>query len=357
MRNCFEESKCLASLAVFRELYNENKDIYDIISEFLKEIISSKGKYQFTVTEITQLVNETYDFRIPEAVIRTSLGRLKKSFEKSSGLFTIIDKSFFSMSGKLSKTYSTIQHNNELIIKNLFRFIENEKKVSMSEEDKEKIVNSFCAFIIDESTSHKYSEYISAFIIKSKVDAQFTHQLNTIKEGVVLYTGIIYDSNLADIGSWNNELTIYLETEILFHFVGYNGFLYTTLFDDFFTLVKETNIKNRIKNGKNLIHLKYFYDVREEIERFFKKAESIVSGKEKANPSKTAMTSIIDGCKKPADVIEKKTKFFELLSRSKIFEDDYDSYYTEDNHKYNIEDQKLIKQLSSETNIENVSDY
>lgn len=33
-----EESRCLASLAVFRELYNNNRDIYCIIGEFIKEI-------------------------------------------------------------------------------------------------------------------------------------------------------------------------------------------------------------------------------------------------------------------------------------------------------------------------------
>ena len=34
-----DESKCLASLAVFRELHDSKKDVYEIISEFLLEII------------------------------------------------------------------------------------------------------------------------------------------------------------------------------------------------------------------------------------------------------------------------------------------------------------------------------
>lgn len=87
-----EESKCLASLAVFRELYNSDRDIYAVIGEFLKEIISTNGKHQFSLTEITQLLNDTYDFTIPEAVIGTSLSRFGKSLTKTQGIYTVIDK-------------------------------------------------------------------------------------------------------------------------------------------------------------------------------------------------------------------------------------------------------------------------
>lgn len=357
MKNCNEESKCLASLAVFRELYNSEKDIYGIISEFLKEIISANGKHQFTLNEITQLLNDTYDFKIPEAVISTSLNRFKDSLEKSYGLYTITNQTAFNVTGKLTSTHTAIQHNNGLIIENLFRFIAEEKKILLSEEEKEKIVNSFCSFIIDESTTQEYSDYVSAFIVKGKQEVPFTTQLNTIREGVVLYTGLKFNSSLNDLGSWNTELTIFIETEILFHFAGYNGQLFQTLFDDFFTLVKEINSKSQKKSGKKLIHLKYFPEIKDEIERFFKKAEYIISGNDKANPSKTAMTSIIDGCKSPAEIIEKKTRFYELLKANSILEDDYSNYYSEQNHKFNLEDINLLNQLSEKTGIEDVSTY
>ena len=355
MKDCLEVSKCLASLAVFRELYNSEKDIYGIICAFLKEIISTNGKYQFTITEITHLLNDTYDFKIPEAVVSTSLSRFKNSLEKLHGLFTITDQTAFAVTGKLTGAHKSIQQTNELIIENLFKFIEDEKKATLSQEEKERIVHSFCSFIIDESTAQEYSEYVSAFIVKGKQNAAFTTQLNTIKEGVVLYTGLKFNSSLNDLGSWNTELTIFIETEILFHFAGYNGQLFQTLFDDFFSLAKEINLKSQKKAGKKLIHIKYFSEVKDEIERFFKKAEYIVSGREKANPSKTAMTSIIDGCITPAEIIEKKTRFFELLKTNSILEDDYITYYSDYNHKFNIEDQGLLKQLSEKTGIEDIS--
>lgn len=349
-----EESKCLASLAVFRELYNSNRDIYAVIGEFLKEIISTNGKHQFSLTEITHLLNDTYDFTIPEAVIGTSLGRFGKSLEKKHGIYTVIDKEAFTLTGTLTGTHNEIQSNNETVINELILFIENEKGSKMTDEEKVKVVHSFCSFIIDESTNQPYSKLVSAFIIKGKEDSKFISRLNKIKEGVVLYTGLIYNSNLNELGSWTTELTIFADTEILFHFAGYNGELYQTLFNDFFDLVKEINSKNLKKNGKKLIHIKYFKDVKEEIDRFFNKAEQIVSGKEKANPSKTAMTTIIDGCTSPADVVEKKARFYELLKSNEITEDNYENYYSEYNRRYNIEDQELIKSISERTGIKDV---
>jgi hypothetical protein len=357
MKDSLQESKCLASLAVFRELYNSEKDIYGIIGEFLKEIITTNGKHQFTLNEITQLLNDTYDFKIPEAIVNTSISRFKGSVEKTSGLYTITNQDAFSVTGKLTAKHNTIQHSNGVIIENLFKFIEVEKKTVISVDEKERIVHSFCSFIIDESTAQEYSEYVSSFIVKGKQDSTFTNQLNTIKEGVVLYTGLKYNSNLNDLGTWNTELTIYIETEILFHFAGLNGQLYQILFNDFFTLVKEINLKSQKNTGKKLIHLKYFREIKDEIERFFKKAEYIVSGKDKANPSKTAMTTIIDGCKSPAEIIEKKTRFFELLRSNSILEDDYSNYYSEYNHRFNLEDQNLLKILSKSTGIVDVSVY
>jgi hypothetical protein len=357
MSKIIEDSKCLASLAVFRELYNSEKDIYGIIGEFLKEIISSRAKHQFTLTEITQLLNDTFDFKIPEAVVSTALSRFKGSLEKAQGLYTIKNLATFSISGKLTEKHSLIQNNNNIIIENLLKFIEAEKKAYIDEEEKEKIVTSFCSFLIDESTAQEYSDYVSAFIINNKKDSSFTNQLNTIKEGVVLYTGLKYNPNLNDLGSWKTELTIFIDTEILFHFAGFNGQLFQILFNDFFSLVKEINAKNQSKKGKKLIHLRYFSEVKGEIENFFKKAEYIVSGKDKANPSKTAMTSILDGCKSPAEVIEKKTKFYDLLKLNAILEDDFGDYYSEYYHKYNIEDQNIITQLIKNTGIEEVSSH
>ena len=352
MENTLENSKCLASLAVFRELYDNQKDVYGVISEFLKEIISSENKYQFGLTEITLLLNESYDFKIPEAVVKTSLSRLP-FLSKSNGVYSVNKPIDQIRNKEFQEKQNKIYNSNNNVVNRLFIYIESQKKVTLSEAEKEIIVKSLCSFMLDESTVQEYSEYIGAFIVQCKSEDTLLAQLDTIKEGVVLYTGLKYNSNLNDLGTWNTQITIFIETEILFHFAGYNGELFKILFNDFFTFVKEINSQSINKNGKKKIHLKYFSEVKNEIERFFKKAEFIINGEDTLNPSKTAMASIVNGCKTPSDIIEKKALIYDLLKTNGITEDTYTEYYSAKNHKFNIEDQSIIESLQSSI----VTDY
>lgn len=75
---------------------------------------------------------------------------------------------------------------------------------------------------MDDSAEKEYSQYISAFILKNEKDGEFKASLNKIREGVILYSGLKYNTNLSETGSWKNELTVYLDTEIIFHFYGLN---------------------------------------------------------------------------------------------------------------------------------------
>ena len=64
-----ENNKYLTSLALFRELYDNKKNIYDVLSEFIRYTILTKNIHQFNTREITDLLNEMYDFSVPEAVV------------------------------------------------------------------------------------------------------------------------------------------------------------------------------------------------------------------------------------------------------------------------------------------------
>ncbi len=72
----YNKNRVLSSLVVMKELYNVKKDVYDVISEFIKEIILTQGKMGFNLIEITALINKEYDFNIPEAIVKTALKRL-----------------------------------------------------------------------------------------------------------------------------------------------------------------------------------------------------------------------------------------------------------------------------------------
>ena len=88
MKSSKEESKLLASLAVFRELYDSKKDVYGVIAEFIREIIISRAKYQFNITEIVQMLNSIYEFSLPEAVVKVSLSKLD-FISKSEGVYIV----------------------------------------------------------------------------------------------------------------------------------------------------------------------------------------------------------------------------------------------------------------------------
>ena len=86
-----EDSKRLACFALFRELYNEALDVYGIIVEFIKNVIASKKMYSFTLTEMTELLNSSYGFDLPEAVVKTSIKRIKK-IKLGNHVYRVIEK-------------------------------------------------------------------------------------------------------------------------------------------------------------------------------------------------------------------------------------------------------------------------
>lgn len=334
-------SKRLASLAVFREIYNSKKDVYGVIAEFLNEIIAAEGLHQFNLTEITNLLNATFDFSIPEAVINSSLRRLDY-INKERGIYIANPLPKISAQN-ISILEKDIIASNELIISDLFSFIELEQKNKLSDPEKERIVHSFCSFVLDNSNGSEYSEYISGFVIQNN-NKDFRDKLNKIREGIVLYSGLTYNNNVSEVGSWKTELTIYLDTELLFHFVGYNGELYKSLFYDFFNYVKEINNKA----SKHLIKLRYFKEVADEIERFFSKAKYIVEGKERPNPKVTAMHSVLEGCKEASDVMDKMSDFYLLLKNNNIKQEESCDYFDKGNYEYNIIDKDTIEAISKE---------
>lgn len=340
MKSIKEESKLLASLVVFRELYDKQKDIYRVIAEFLNEIIVVNGKRKFNTTEITNLLNNTFDFSIPEAVVNTALKRL--NLPKEDGYYIVQ-----TMPVLESRTIGNLQeqnlNSNLEIISNLFSYIEAKKSVILSEDEKSEVVRSFCSFLLDDTNSINYSEYISSFTIESKSNESFIKNLKKIREGVILYSGIKY-SNLGEMGSWQTNITIYLDTEILFNFAGYNGELYKSLFEDFFNYVREINSKA----GKVIVRLEYFEEVKKEVDDFFTKAEDIVKGKDRLHPKNIAMASIINGCQSPSDVISKKSDLYRFLKNNGILESEKTDYYAQENYKFNIIDPQATQSVSDE---------
>lgn len=316
----------IASLALFRNLYNEGRsDIMTILCEFAKSVIHSKHLTAFTPTQIKNELKDEYEFKIPEYVVETVI---KKFCHKENSKYYPNEDS--APQKVNAQEIERIENSHEVVFSKLVSYVEEKTSNVLSPDDKEKLFQSFCGFLIDE-TDVKYGEYISSFIIETQNDPESSTLLKTIKEGVVLYTGIQYNDNINETGSWNDEFTIFVEQEILFHMAGYNGELYKQLFQDFFGLVQEINQKAH----KQLVKVKYFDSVKIEIDKFFNIAERIVDGKDTLDCSNIAMTTIVQGCEYKTDVIAKKVAFYELLKKRTISEENGANYFKQ-NSKYNI---------------------
>ena len=62
----------IASLALFRNLYNEGRsDVMTILCEFVKNIVFSKKLTAFTATQIKNELKQEYEFYIPEYVVES----------------------------------------------------------------------------------------------------------------------------------------------------------------------------------------------------------------------------------------------------------------------------------------------
>lgn len=336
-----KEKNLLASLAVFREFYDKESDIYTIISTFINSLIIENKLSSFSISEISGLLNSTYEFTIPYAVVKTSLKKLD--------YLTKTDNTYVVNSSKvpqqeLSTRIKNIESGNQNMFNDLCSYVSKKKERKLTEIEQKNLTHNFCNYLLDESNGDEYFEYISSFIILNKENEDFVHQLSTIREGVILYSGIQYTNDFNDFGNWKRELTIILDTEILFHIAGFNGEVHQKIADDFLKFVFEINGRN--KDGK-LIKLRYFTEATNEVENFFSKAKHILEGKDQVNPRVTAMVELLNGCSSAGDLLEKKSDFYTLL-RSKTIEEFngiIDVTATE-NYEFNIIQEGLSEELN-----------
>ena len=333
MERISDKRKCMAALAVFRQLYDSRKNIYKIISEFVKHIITKHGLKSFELQEIKNLLCQEYGFDIPSAVLRSSLKSLKNITSSSSGNF-IVSKEFVQdkENEEFSKISNEAEEKNQRIIDSLISYV-SEKQGSLSDSEKEKLSKAFCVYIIDDTTNVEYKDLISSFLLINEENDEFIHQLNQIKQGIIIYIGLTYNVDRNSVDSIDRSLNIYLETEILFSMVGYNGILYQQLFNEFYMQIAEINKRA----NKTLVRLFYFIDTQKEIESFFSAAEHIVRGEMTLDPSNSAMNLIVNGCSKPYEISSKKTDFYSQLKENGVELDNQERYYDRDNQQYNID--------------------
>lgn len=320
----------LASFSTMKSLVDaqQYQSPYQILAEFIQYIIIKSNLHSFTAIEMKNRLFEVFGFDIPEAVVRTTVRGLQ--FVKTENRIYHVNQIELKDNSAFEEMKAVAEANNTDIIDLLIAFAQETDPSSAIWADA--LTQEFIAYLLDDqqtTAAGKYTDLIGRFILKNESDEKIQSALTAIREGSILYIGL--NHNISETGSLRKPLTLFLGTEVLFSLYGYNGEIYKQLAQDLYDQIKAANV------GTKRITLRYFSEVKKEIDDFFASAELIVDGKQLLFDT-VAMKAIINGCSTAGDVKVKKADFFHVLQCSYgIMEDDRSSYYENIDDQYNLE--------------------
>lgn len=323
------EINYLAAMAVFQQMYSEQKNVQNVICAFIEQYIISNKIYDFILEDIYHGINNFYNFKLPIAIVKSSLRKLKDFVSKNQNGHYLVDTTKLPVN-KENDLFDTNKTINDKIIIELEKYVSDKIKRELREEEKKELFDGLCGFLIGDKADYHFQKHISSFVLEKSKDNEIKRQLDDISEGLIIYTGITSELDPSKVGSWKYEMTLYLDMEILFHIVGYNGEFFKKQADDFLSLIREINRKDKI------IKLLYFDKVKREIDHFFNSAEDIVSGKTISNGT-VAMGFVTNGKSNSGEIIIEKAKFYSILQNLDITCDEKNYFDNEENNKYCVQ--------------------
>jgi len=337
--------KCLAAVALFGEIAKKKHNVYTTLAEFIKYCIVTENLYSFSIAIIQNSLLTQFGFKIPEKVIKNAIKRLE-NITRKDGIYYVktsikLEENFDAKREKIEESYNKI-------LSAIYTYISNTKKQQLSEQNKLDIYNTFFDLLIKrKSVTNDYSRCINAFIIENDRNEDVIKCLEIIREGALIYLAFQYSPEEYGSNVWKEHMVLYFDTELLFSLYGLNGELYKRILEELFELIKTINKKNQT-NGK-MIELRYFMEIEQEMNGYFKAAINIVKSGDQTNSLlTTAMSSILNGCQDITQVIGKKVDFFDKL-RSLGFEEDKQDYYEDENlFQYNINGDDVFAQIQKE---------
>lgn len=331
-------TRLVSSAAVMRSLFDSKNDIQDVISEFIKAYINLSNIKAFSTIDCKVGLNKDFGFDLPEAVINTCIRtKLVKSEElvKNKGSYVVTEN--FSATNRISEGYESTRTRYSSLIWNLSKFC---LKHEPSDTDINEVRHNFENYLLRKPQNGRFDSKIAEYILENESSIEFKELITLIEEGLIIYTGVKYTPDLSSLGSWKNNLTIYLDSHHLYNAAGFNGELFKQLFDDFFSLIQVINGSK--KGGK--IQLRYFIETSNDIDAFFYAAENILSKKARLDPSKKAMVTILNDVSTRSEVALKKARFLSFLDKKGITKESKSDYYND--VEYNIESAEVTDHLS-----------
>ncbi len=342
-----EKEKGLASLALFSQLYDEKKDIISVIVDFMEiSVIHHKDRIVDQVS-LNEYLKDDYGFDIPKAVVESAIRKanfltrapkLKVSY--------IVDDSKLNIDRSSCETrIADINGEVTQVIDKLRKSLIDKRFVNIDDISDSDLKRALCTFLIEEDHSSELSQQIEQFVI---LNPELKPILQKVVQGSIIFMGLSYNSKPIEYTVIERDLIIYLDTELLFFMAGYDGETFRGLFKEFYDVVSEINRLNYAKKGRDLIRLRYFPEIKDEINGYFSAAESIVSGRKRLDTSRSAMSYIVKSAKNPSDVITMQADFWRLANNFSIKEEEYNEYYLPKNKSFNIESVELLDSVPGE---------
>ena len=346
--------KCMAALAVFRTLYDRKKNIYDVIAEFAKLDIAQYDRQSFFTHEMAGWLNEAYGMNVPDAVVERVLTRLKFVKKVGSRQY-VVDNSDAAKKGVegLKSEMQDADAARQLLIEALVRYAEERKGENLGEEERVQLSKDFYSFVIDTAAvGTKYGDTISSFVVSISNDEAMRNAMNAVRQGVIVYEGLSYSTTgYGQIDALDQPITLYLDTEVVFDMMGFNGELHRKVFDEFYAYAQQINHRNK----KDTIRFRYFDETYKDIENYFASAEAVVRRESQLDFSRPAMRYITGRCHESYQVAELKGELYGQLSKRNVTRDGQDDYYDSGNAQYAIESNDAIERYSGEYDADSVS--
>jgi hypothetical protein len=137
----------------------------------------------------------------PFAVLKVAIKRVE-GISRNDGYF-IVNPSLFLPTEKIKSSSLKIKEANNHLFEMFLRYAVKVDEHIIIEDEKENLISSLCSFVLDDSKNSKYFSIVSGFIIENQDSLDFKHQLDSIREGVILYSGVKHSNDLSSVGSWH----------------------------------------------------------------------------------------------------------------------------------------------------------
>ncbi|OKY02121.1 hypothetical protein [Campylobacter jejuni] len=325
-----EKYQILSALVVFDSLQKQGKNLFEILDSFIMFTICDKNLNNFTSIEIYECLKNEFEFDIPKAVIEQRLKAMTKNqklqLDTNSKKYSncIADDSTRHIKDELDKV---IDEERKLIDQ---LYISIDSNTILNNREKEALNKELINYFLG-NTLNNYENDINKFVIKN----MHNPILNNISNGIILYNALRYKDTF-DNKKWE-KLNIYINMEIIFHFMGYNGTFFSSIINELFDLIIEIN------RNKKVIYLYYTQREEQRIENFF---NALIKNQNIEN--KLAAKTIKNSCGNDVlKIREEKAKLFKKLQENTILKKEIDEvdFNLEKNQQYNIVSSDIKEKL------------